>query len=114
MPSTLLHPSDCVFGVVGGHVVSVELATGTEVWRTRIPKGSTYVASVLVRDGCVVVGCGGRLHCFDAHHGTLLWTNELKGLGYNTVFLGSSGDAQAAAIAAQQAAHSASVAATAT
>ena len=105
------HPSDCIFGVVGGHVVSVELATGEEQWRTKIPGGSTSsVASVVVRDGLVVVGSRGVLHCFDGQTGARLWSNELKGLGYGNIFLGSPGDAQAAAVV-QQAAAAAQIAA---
>jgi outer membrane protein assembly factor BamB len=98
------HPSDCLFCTAGNHLVSVELATGTEVWRTRIPNGGTSIASILVRDGCVVVACAGRMHCFDAASGTHLWTNELKGLGYGAVFVGPSSGAQAAAVRAAAAA----------
>ncbi len=96
------HPSDNLYAVVGGHLVAVDVASGAESWRTRLPSGGTYVASLLVRDGLVFVGTKGIIHCFDAADGRVLWTNELKGLGYGTIFLGSSGDTQAAAVAQQQ------------
>ncbi len=76
-----------VYAFLSGHIICLHLATGQEVWRTKIPKSMAQIASILVHDGVVLVGVTGRVHCFDAYTGTLRWSNELKGLGFNTVFL---------------------------
>ncbi len=97
-------PSDTslIYAFVGGSLVCLHAATGQEVWRSKVPNGTSTIASVLVREGVVFLGIKGVIHCFDAYTGAIRWTNELKGLGYGTVFFGESGDTQAAAVQASQ------------
>jgi outer membrane protein assembly factor BamB len=96
----MAHYTECIYGFTGGHLTCLEITTGRELWRSQVPSGSAYVASVLVRDGLVFLGINGVIHCFDASNGTKLWTNELKGLGYGNIFLGSAADTHTAAISA--------------
>ena len=78
---------------VGGHAVSIDAATGTEIWRTKL-KGSDIVTVHLAGDR-VFAGAGGELFCLDEGSGSLLWRNKLKGLGLGLVAF-DSGDSTAA------------------
>ena len=52
--------------------------------------------------GGLYAGTRGRLFCLDRTTGSILWTNELSGLGYNLIsFSGSSATAAIAADVAQ-------------
>ena len=93
-----------IYAFLSGHVICLHLVTGQDVWRTKIPKSMAPIASILVHDGVVLVGVTGRVHCLDAYTGALRWSNELKGLGFNTVFLGAPGDAKAGSGQASQSA----------
>ena len=84
-----------VYAYAGGHVTFVDITSGVEVWRTPVPGGISFVASLVQRKDVLILGHKGRLHGFDAATGNLLWTNELRGLGYGTVFLANAGDEQA-------------------
>ena len=118
MPS----PTTLIYAYLNHNLICLHLATGEEVWRTKLPKSGSYVASLLVQDDTVIVGVNGVVHCVDAYTGQLRWTNELKGLGYGNIFLnaatpqaaairGSADDTaiQAAAIAAQSASTQAAI-----
>jgi outer membrane protein assembly factor BamB len=92
-----------VFIGIGGHVVAVDMASGTELWRTKLK--SNPLVTVFNAGDRVLAGSGGELFCLDPASGELLWKNKLKGLGFNVVsFSGSSDTAAAAAIAAAAAA----------
>lgn len=68
---------------VGGHVVALNLATGDELWRTRL-KGSGFV-TVRETEDLVLAGANGELFCLDRASGDLLWHNKLDGLGRGIV-----------------------------
>ncbi len=87
-----------IYAYVGGHVTCVDITSGQEVWRTPVPGGTSFVASLVTRDNAVILGHRGRMHGFDAATGNLLWSNDLKGLGYGTVFLANAGDGQATSV----------------
>ncbi len=96
---------------IGGHVVAIDPASGTEVWRTRI-KRADFV-TVQPAGSVVFAGAGGELFCLDATGGQILWHNKLKGLGNGLVTFASSAEAAAAAgLAAKRRAAAAAVAAT--
>lgn len=94
---------DRQFVGLGGHVVAVDAASGTEIWRTRL-KGADVV-TLCVAGNHILAGTKGELFCVDPGTGSILWHNRLKGLGTGIVAFASSGDEVVAATkAAQQAA----------
>jgi outer membrane protein assembly factor BamB len=98
--------ADRQFVGLGGHVVAVDLPSGTDLWRTKL-KGSDVVTLSIAGDR-ILAGAGGELFCLDSATGTILWRNRLKGLGTGILaFAGSGDETVAAAHAAQQAARAA-------
>jgi outer membrane protein assembly factor BamB len=94
---------------IGGHVVALDPASGSEVWRTKL-KRSEFV-TVSPAGSVVFAGAGGELFCLDATAGQILWHNRLKGLGHGLIaFAGSDEAASAAAIAARRRAAAAAAA----
>jgi outer membrane protein assembly factor BamB len=92
-----------VFIGTGGHVVAIDTASGTELWRTKLK--SNPLVTVYDAGDRVLAGSGGELFCLDPSSGDILWKNKLKGLGFHVIcFSGSSDAATAAAIAAAAAA----------
>ena len=85
---------------VGSHVVSLDYATGTEKWRTKL-KTSTIVTVVVV-GGRIFAGAAGEVYCLEPSSGKILWRNRLKGLGMGVVSFSSSDGAAAAALLAAQ------------
>jgi outer membrane protein assembly factor BamB len=73
------------------HVAAIDVKTGKEAWRTKLPKSSYYTVCILESDGRVFAGSGGYVHALDAQTGKLLWTNDLRGLGYQPVTLSAGG-----------------------
>lgn len=70
---------DFVYVGINGHVVALEIATGTERWRTKL-KGREFVS--VVSDGVRLYAIArGELYCLDGTVGTILWQNRLKGMG---------------------------------
>ena len=75
-----------------GFVAAIDLADGHELWRTKLQTGvfaatTREDVSVLVQGGFVFAGSRGNLFCLDVGTGSILWNNELKGMGYNDVSL---------------------------
>ena len=68
---------------VGGYVVSIDAATGEEVWRSE--KLGNDIVSVHIQDGRLFAGTRGVLFGLDPATGTMLWKNKLKGLGHGLV-----------------------------
>ena len=88
---------------IKGHVVAVDRATGSEIWRTPLA-GSSYVTVHSDRGG-LYAGARGTLFCLDRTTGSILWKNNLSGLGFNLImFSGSDAAAAVADIAQKQAA----------
>jgi outer membrane protein assembly factor BamB len=97
-------PTNLLYVAVGGHIVALVPGTGEELWRTKLQGATSTVVSILAKDGLLFVGASGKAFCLDGLTGTLLWTNELKGLGYGSAFLaaeGLMGDPATAAAAEQ-------------
>jgi outer membrane protein assembly factor BamB len=73
-------------GLAGGRLVALALATGTPIWEAAVaqPKGDTELERMtdiagapVVEDGqACAVSYQGRLACFDALKGTLLWARN--------------------------------------
>ena len=95
--------------VTGKHAAAIDPGSGQVMWQTKLPFSSA-APSVLVAGNQVFIGGSGKVCCLDSRTGDLLWENELPGMGFNFVNFAMEGQtsgsfaAQAAAIAAQQAA----------
>jgi outer membrane protein assembly factor BamB len=95
---------------IGGHAVSIDPATGTELWRAKL-KGSDFV-TVYDVGHYIFAGTSGVLFCLDASTGRILWKNELRGLGTGLVtFMANDGAAGAATLAKRRQAAAAAAAA---
>lgn len=78
--------------LVGHTVVALEPLTGDEIWRTRLPGVFGGAVGTLLIDGDLVfAGSQGRLHCLSVEDGRVLWTAELKGLGWGMVSIATDG-----------------------
>ena len=70
---------DFVYVGIVGHVVALDVGTGTERWRTKL-KGREFVN--VVSDGMRLYAIArGELYCLDGSVGTILWQNKLAGMG---------------------------------
>lgn len=67
------------------HVVCIEMATGKEIWRTKVKRGQ--IISVVVEEDLIVAHAGGELFGLDRSSGKLPWNNDLTGLGYGYCFM---------------------------
>ena len=85
---------------IGGHAVGIDLATGAEVWRTKL-KGGDFV-TVHEAGSHVLTGAGGVLFCLEASTGQILWKNPLKGLGTGLITFMCGGDSAAVAALAKK------------
>lgn len=70
---------------IKSYVVCIEMATGKEVWRTKVKRGQ--IISVVVEEDLIVAHAGGELFGLDRSSGKLLWNNTLSGLGYGYCFM---------------------------
>jgi outer membrane protein assembly factor BamB len=96
--------SDVLYIGIGGHVVAIDRATGTERWRCKLR--SAHFVTISVQPDAIYAGAHGELFCVDPATGTVRWKNRLKGLGTSIVAFDDSTTATiiAAAVAAQAAA----------
>ena len=79
-----------------GYVCAIDPQSGVELWRRRLQEGVLKATghsdvSVIVRQSVVYAGSQGHLFALSAADGTILWHNEMKGLGYNDVSLAFEG-----------------------
>ena len=89
-------PTDSLIIGCNGYVSAIDPKTGEEVWRTKLRDGVLGGSrgadvSVLIDGNQIFAGCSGRIYSLDALNGTILWTNDLKGLGFNEVALARQG-----------------------
>ncbi len=87
------------WGIVrsNGYVSAILVNNGEELWRTKLREGvfgGSFGSdvSVLIDGEQVFAGCHGRIYALRASDGELLWTNELKGMGFNEVTLARQGN----------------------
>ena len=105
--------SSLVYLGIRGRVIALNRMTGDEFWRTEL-KGSGFVQVARDQD-YVYATTRGEIFCLKPDTGELVWNNPLKGYGSGapTSLLSVRGQSsevilqQAAAIAAQTAAHTA-------
>lgn len=91
-PATVAIDKGTVYaGMPGGKMIALELATGTLKWEAAIsqPRGNTELERVtdvmstpVVEDGHVcAIAFQGRIGCFDALRGSLVWARDASGVG---------------------------------
>ena len=83
-------PRDLAWIGVHGNVVAIDIATGSERWRTRLKRTSSMVSLAADVDR-LLAATAGEVFCLDATTGRILWRNRLAGLGLGvaTVLTGS-------------------------
>ena len=85
---------------IGGHAVALDVATGTELWRTKLKSSGVVTVSVLGRRA--LTATGGEVFCLEVYTGRILWQNKLKGLGLGLVTLPGTDAVAAAAVQGAQ------------
>jgi len=103
-PVAMRNLDDLVFVAFNGRVFAVDRYDGTQIWRTKPPKGSGFAALLLDGDR-LIVSISGYTYCLDPWRGTILWSQEFSGEGMGVPALASvrGGQSNAAAAAAQAA-----------
>jgi outer membrane protein assembly factor BamB len=80
------------------YVAAIDVLTGLELWRTKLPQGSGTVC-VLYAHGCVFASVTGHLYRLAPEDGRVLWHNGLRGMGLGLVTMAAEGlDTQQAAM----------------
>ena len=80
--------TSAVFIGTHGTVMAVDRGTGETIWTTEL-KGSDFVDVMLV-DGELYAASKGRLYRLDPAGGSVLWRNDLPGMGWNIVSIAGS------------------------
>ena len=112
-----MNANDFVFVGLRNCVTALGKNDGQIVWTTQLPGGmGTGFVTVSCDDRRVFACAAGKIHCLDVFSGQLLWTNPLKGLGYDIASIclhdgQSASPAAASARMAQKSAASAGAAA---
>jgi outer membrane protein assembly factor BamB len=83
---------------IKGQVVAIDTATGAEAWRTPLPISGILasrndVVSVLKKEGMIFAATSGFVFALAESDGSVLWKNELPGLGFNEISLALDGAA---------------------
>ena len=68
---------------IRSHVVSIDSATGEEIWRTKLKSGQ--FVTVYSRDDRVFAGVWGELFGLDRTTGRVLWHSQLRRLGFGLI-----------------------------
>lgn len=76
-----------IFVGIKNSVIAVDARTGDEVWRAKL-KGS--FVTVLWDGEFLVAATNGEVFGLDPRDGTIIWHNQMKGLGLGFVSLASS------------------------
>jgi outer membrane protein assembly factor BamB len=83
------------------YVAAIDVQTGLELWRTKLPKGSGIVC-VIFAAGSVFASVSGHVYRLSPTDGRVLWHNQLPGMGFGLVTMGIEGlDTQQAAMHSQ-------------
>ena len=96
-------------------VIAFERKTGRRVWSRELASGmSGDFVTVIADDTRVYAHTHGKIYCLDLATGTVLWEDQLPGLGYGiaSLALPGSGSAPTPALAARVALDDSSGAAT--
>lgn len=106
-----MNPADLLLLATKNHVVALHKDTGEILWKTKLAGGfGGEFVTLLADEQLVFAHARGSVSCLELATGKILWSNELKGLGYGLASLSFPGGATAPdaatlqALAAQQAA----------
>lgn len=83
-----MNPADLLLLATKNHVVALHKDTGQVLWKTKLSSGwvGDFV-TLLADDQLVFAHARGAVSCLELATGKILWTNELKGLGYGLASL---------------------------
>ncbi|MFM7296567.1 MAG: PQQ-binding-like beta-propeller repeat protein, partial [Planctomycetota bacterium] len=70
-----------------GHVTALLKSTGEQRWTTSLPGTGYGIVTLLHEDGALFAASSGRLFALEPKDGSILWSNELAGLGNGDVCL---------------------------
>jgi len=99
-----MNPADLLLLATKNHAVALHKDTGEILWKTKLPGGfGGEFVTLLADDQLVFAHARGFVSCLELATGKLLWTNELKGLGYGLASLAFPGGASAPDAASLQA-----------
>jgi outer membrane protein assembly factor BamB len=91
-----MNPADLLLLATKNQVVALHKDTGQILWKTKLNSGWGGEFVTLVADEDLVFAhARGSVSCLELATGKLLWTNELKGLGYGLATLAFPGGASA-------------------
>ena len=82
-----------------GQIAAIQRSSGQILWECELPSGSPNFVTLLCQDDHVYACTGGHVHCLALTTGALLWTNKLKGFGYELGSLCIPGSSSAPSIA---------------
>jgi outer membrane protein assembly factor BamB len=83
-----MNANDFVFLGLKNRVTALAKSDGQIVWTTELPGGTlTTFVTVSCDDRRIFAYTAGRIHCLDLFSGQLLWSNPLKGYGYEIASL---------------------------
>ena len=77
-------------------MVAIDKSSGQEVWREHLCGSGT--TSVCLEDDSLFASTRGRLYRLDAKTGSILWVNNLRGLGYGVCVIGTQNQSAAATL----------------
>jgi len=101
-----MNPADLLLLATKNHVVALHKDTGEVLWKTKLNGGSGWggeFVTLLADEQLVFAHARGTVSCLELATGKILWTNELKGLGYGLASLALPGGASAPNSATMQA-----------
>jgi hypothetical protein len=81
-------PQVLIYAGIRDVVVALDSRSGAEVWRAEL-RSNDYV-TVYFDGESLLAANAGEVWCLDPERGTLIWHNELKGMGRGLVSLASS------------------------
>jgi outer membrane protein assembly factor BamB len=97
--------AEMVFVAFNKNIVALDQTTGSTLWTWKMPHGSQY-PTLLVQNERLFVCAMGYTFCLDPITGTLLWENDLPGMGVGVASIATlhstSSSTRAAAAAAQE------------
>ncbi len=85
---------------IKAHVVCIDSSSGRELWRTELR--NSQLTTISVCGEVLIAYAGGHLFGLKPEDGTILWTNQLPGLGYGYCLIAGDSDSTALAAAAGQ------------
>eukprot|EP01130_Rhizamoeba_saxonica_P018325 TRINITY_DN9119_c1_g2_i2.p1 TRINITY_DN9119_c1_g2~~TRINITY_DN9119_c1_g2_i2.p1 ORF type:complete len:120 (+),score=1.95 TRINITY_DN9119_c1_g2_i2:400-759(+) len=81
---SLLSFGNMILVGMNGNIAAVDKQSGDTVWVTKLPNKIYFVSLGTVKNR-YFASCWGYLYKFDTESGSILYNNNLKGMGYHTV-----------------------------